>query len=213
MKPLGMLNLAFLHAYRGIGQLLQNRLHWLAVAASSPKTAKIGWNARFLNTDIHIGENTLVEDHACLESGKPSAGQHVKIGDNCWIRSFARIHSWRGSVEIGDNSSINAYTIIYGTGGVKIGKGVRIAAHTVIVASMHNHENLDIPIYQQGWTAKGIRIEDGVWIGCNAAILDGVTVGHDSIVAAGAVVTTDVPPNSIVGGVPARVIRSRNSTH
>lgn len=213
MKHLRMLSLALSHAYRGIGQLLQNRLHWLAVAARSPKTAKIGWNARFLNTDIHIGENTLVEDHACLESGKPSTGQHVKIGNNCWVRSFARIHSWRGSVEIGDNSSINAYTIIYGTGGVKIGKGVRIAAHTVIVASMHNHENLDIPIYQQGWTAKGIQIEDGVWIGCNVAILDGVTVGHDSVVAAGAVVTTDVPPNTIVGGVPARVIRTRGGTH
>jgi acetyltransferase-like isoleucine patch superfamily enzyme len=210
MKILQRINLTFIHICRVIYEAFRNRFFWLSVISRSPRNTRIGWNTKFLNTDIHIGENTIVEDHACLESGKPATSQHLKIGNNCWIRSFARIHCWRGTVEIGDNSSINAYSVIYGTGGVKIGKGVRIATHTVIVASTHKYQRLDIPIYQQGWAAKGIQIEDGVWIGCNSAILDGVTVGHDSIVAAGAVVINDVPPYAIVGGVPAKVIRSRD---
>lgn len=90
-----------------------------------------------------------------------------------------------------------------------IGNYVRIAAHTVIVATQHIFERIDIPICHQGVEGKGITIEDDVWIGANCTVLGGVTIGKGTIVAAGAVVTKDVEPYSIVAGVPAKVIGSR----
>ena len=114
-----------------------------------------------------------------------------------------------GSVTIGAHCSLNPHCVVYGTGGLVIGANVRIAAHTVIVAAMHKFDRLDLPIHEQGSTASGIIIEDDVWIGAGVCILDGVRIGTGAIVAAGAVVVKDVPPRTIVGGVPARVIRQR----
>ncbi len=90
-----------------------------------------------------------------------------------------------------------------------MGNGVRIASHVSIVGFNHGFDDLDTPIYRQPLTSKGIEIEDDVWIGANAAILDGVCIGKGSIIAAGAVVTQDIPAYSIAGGVPARVLKSR----
>ena len=78
-----------------------------------------------------------------------------------------------------------------------------------MIPSNHNYARTDIPIYRQGETSKGIVIEDDVWIGARVTILDGVRVGGGSIIAAGAVVSKDVEPFSVVGGVPARVLKSR----
>ncbi|MBL8080160.1 MAG: acyltransferase [Anaerolineales bacterium] len=99
--------------------------------------------------------------------------------------------------------------MLYGTGGVTIGNNVRIATNTIIVASMHKFERIDIPIYLQGHEARGIVIGNDVWIGAGCRILDGVTIGDGSILAAGAVINKDTPPYVIVGGVPARIIRER----
>ena len=133
----------------------------------------------------------------------------INIGDRTSIRSFALLYTYGGAIDIGSECSINPYTIVYGHGGIQIGNQVRIAAHSLLVAANHNFDSIDIPIHEQGGTAKGIHIEDDVWIGSGARILDGVRIGRGAIVAAGAVVTSDVPEFTIVGGVPARPIRSR----
>ena len=78
-----------------------------------------------------------------------------------------------------------------------------------LLAENHNFDLADVPIKSQGVTRQPIVIEDDCWLGAGSAVLAGVTVGHDSVVAAGAVVTRDVPPYSVVGGVPARVLRTR----
>jgi acetyltransferase-like isoleucine patch superfamily enzyme len=76
-----------------------------------------------------------------------------------------------------------------------------------MAAVNHVYNDSNIPIIHQGITAQGIVIEDNAWIGAGAIILDGVRVGRGAVVAAGAVVTQDVPPHTIVGGVPAKVIK------
>ena len=111
---------------------------------------------------------------------------------------------------IGEKTQVNPYTVIYGR--VTIGRKVMISPHVMMAAGNHQFDRLDIPMMDQGNTFKGgIRIEDDVWIGAHAVILDGVTIGKGCIVAAGSVVTKDVVPYSVVAGVPARKVGDRCS--
>ncbi len=106
------------------------------------------------------------------------------------------------ALEIGSHVDIGEFTHIRASGGVHIGDRVLIAAHVVITSRQHPR---DIPRYGHVLDAP-VRIEDDVWIGAGAIVLPGITVGRGAVVGAGAVVTKDVPPFGIVGGVPARAI-------
>lgn len=125
-------------------------------------------------------------------------GKNVDIGRGV---KFSR------SIYLGDNSSIGDHTHINGR--VIIGKNVMMAANCALIASSHNFRRLDIPMNQQGENHGCIWIEDDVWIGYGAIILEGVHIRQGSIIAAGAVVTKDVEEYSIVGGVPASCIGMR----
>ena len=88
-----------------------------------------------------------------------------------------------------------------------IGDRVYLSPAVHVYSSNHVFEDPEVSFVEQGLTAQGVVIEDDCWIGAVAVILDGVTIGERSVVAAGAVVTRDVPPHSLVAGVPARVVR------
>lgn len=135
----------------------------------------------------------------------------ITIGTKCSIRyNVALICAGGGSITIGDHVQINPNCVIYGGGGgVEIGDNCLIAANTVIVPNNHIFEDIDRPIRLQGTTGLGIEIGQDVWIGANVVVLDGVTIGDGAIVGACAVVTKDVPPNAVVAGNPARVLRCR----
>jgi acetyltransferase-like isoleucine patch superfamily enzyme len=98
--------------------------------------------------------------------------------------------------------------VIRGQGGVEIGDRVYTSPFTQIIAVNHVFDDPTMPFIEQGITAEGIVIEDDVWLGAGAVITDGVRVGKGAVVAAGAVVTKDVPPHTVVGGVPAKPIRT-----
>lgn len=190
------------------------RLNWFKVVRRLHASNQIGWTVRFEGKNFSVGRETIIEDFAYLNAATKSPEQeYIKIGKFCLIKPNVHLFSWQGFIEIGDYSSVNAYTVMQGTGGIKIGNNVRIGAHTAIVASNHNFQDPTRLIKDQGWTAQGITIEDDVWIGMNVSITDGVTIGRGSVVAAGAVVTQDVPPYTVVGGVPAKVIKNRDNTN
>lgn len=151
---------------------------------------------------ITVGEGSSIARDAQLK-GK------VRVGNNCHIFSGAMLLAYGGEITMGDFCSVNPYTVLYGHGGLQIGEGVRIAAHCVIIPANHNIDDPDIPVRKSGLTKKGIRIGNDVWIGARCVILDGVTIGEGAVIAAGAVVNRDVEPFMIVGGVPAKPIRSR----
>ena len=92
-----------------------------------------------------------------------------------------------------------------------IGNDVIFGPGVYLFSENHNFDNPDLPVSSQGETRKGVMIDDGVWIGTRAVILDGVKIGRNSIVAAGSVVNKDVPPYAIVAGVPAKIIKERKS--
>jgi acetyltransferase-like isoleucine patch superfamily enzyme len=106
---------------------------------------------------------------------------------------------------IGRNVFINQNCTLYDLGGVEIGDDVMIGPNVSIITSGHP---LEPSQRRAGVTAAPIAIGRNVWIAAGATIIGGVTVGENSVVAAGAVVTRDVPPNTLVAGVPAKVIRT-----
>jgi len=131
-----------------------------------------------------------------------------KVGIHFSISMFCDI-TWPNNVCIGNNSGMSKFGYIDGSGNVNIGNDVLIGPNVKIISSSHNKYTTKIPTRLQGWSYSRINIKNNVWIGSNAIILMGVTIGNNSIVAAGSVVTKDVPSNTIVGGIPAKIIKKR----
>jgi acetyltransferase-like isoleucine patch superfamily enzyme len=125
--------------------------------------------------------------------------------------SILHVYNFRGLphafIRIGRDSLIGELNVLRGQGGITIGDRVYTAPHAQLLAVNHVFDDPDRPIIAQGITAEGITIEDDAWIGAGAIVTDGVRVGRGAVVAAGAVVTADVPPHTVVGGVPARILR------
>ncbi len=155
---------------------------------------------------VFIDKRTIVEPNVMLRS---QYGGTIIIGKDCYISSGAIMLTHGGDIKIGNYSTINPYTIIYGQGGVKIGNGVRIAAHCTIVPSNHRYDNPNEFIFKQGLSKQGIVIEDDVWLGTGVKVLDGVTIKRGCIIGANAVVTHSTEEYGVYVGIPARKIKTR----
>lgn len=152
----------------------------------------------FLGKDVKIGKNV---DLAVLFGGS------IKIGDNTEVLDGCKIYTYGGTIIIGNNCSINPYTIVYGHGGTTIGNNVLIAGQSMIIPANHIFLDVNQLISDQGIEGKGITINDNVWIGQGVCVLDNVIIEKGAVVAAGSVVNKNVEQYSIIGGVPARVIK------
>jgi acetyltransferase-like isoleucine patch superfamily enzyme len=165
------------------------------VLLSYPGRIHLGHGAR-------IARNVALRANSALEPG-------IAIGDQCNVQDGALLNASEGFIHVGDRTWIGPYAVIYGNGGVRIGRDVMIAAHSCITSVGHRHDMLHVPMMAQGIEVGPVKIADNVWIGMNCTILPGVTIGSGAIVAAGAVVRSNVAPFTIVGGVPAREIGRR----
>lgn len=130
--------------------------------------------------------------------------RHFSIGSKSVVESFSCINNACGDVTIGSHSRIGLHNTVIGP--VSIGSHVNTAQGVVITALNHGFKDTRLRIDEQPVTLKKVSIADDVWIGANAVILPGVNIGRHSVIAAGAVVTKDVPEGVVVGGVPARIL-------
>ena len=127
------------------------------------------------------------------------------IGKRSVVESYSCVNNAVGDVVIGNHTRIGLHSTVIGP--VSIGSHVNLAQGVTVSALNHNFSETDKRIDEQGITTRQIVIEDDVWIGTNATVLGGVRIGSHSVIAAGAVVTHDIPPHSLAAGVPAQVKR------
>jgi len=179
-----------------------------------------GWagienNVRLRFADqIRLGKGSYLDQatylHACPGGIDIGAGTLVMHGAVLHVYNFRNLP--HAGISIGKDSLVGEYSVIRGQGGVRIGDRVYTSPFSQLIAVNHVFDDPSRPFVEQGITAEGIVVEDDVWIGSGAIITDGVHVGKGAVIAAGSVVTKDVPPHTVVGGVPAKVIREIDGT-
>ena len=150
----------------------------------------------------HRGKHAVI--HRSVRMDTPPYRKFF-LGDYSVVESFACINNAVGDVMIGNHTRIGLHNTIIGP--VTIGNHVNLAQGITVTALNHNFSDAEKRIDEQGVNTTPVVIGDDIWIGANAVILPGVTIGSHSVVAAGSVVTKDVPPHSLVTGVPAKIIR------
>lgn len=142
-----------------------------------------------------------------------SGNKGVIFGRNCNVGSYSRLMVSSGlgqlgaHIIIGNNVGIGSFSNIGGTGGVMIGDDTIIGPYLSVHTENHNFENNEVVIRLQGVQRQSVVIGRNCWLGGKVTVLAGVSIGDGAIIAAGSIVNKDVPPNSIVGGVPAKIIR------
>ena len=161
---------------------------------------------------IRLGDGVMVDDN-CVLDAKGDSPEGISLGDGVVISRNTIVSCKGGGIKIGRNSNISANCILISESSLSIGDNVLVAGMTYIIAGgNHRIDRTDIPIIRQPMLQKGgVRIEDNCWLGANVTVLDGVTIGRDSVIGAGAVVTEDIPEFAIAVGVPAKVVKIRKA--
>ena len=159
------------------------------------------------NTKICVGDHFLMEFGSRMFTNQNwTFGHDVKIATNCSI--FSREPGKNGILTIGNGTHIGDNSILDITDNLAIGNEVAIGPNTTIYTHDHDYSNPNQPSWKGGLIKDKVQIYDGAWIGCNVTILPSVKIGKFAVVAAGSVVTKDIPENEMWGGIPAKKIKN-----
>lgn len=158
--------------------------------------------------NIILGQNVTIREDVWLQGGYKN--KSIVVEDNSFIHRNCILRPAHGFIYVGKNCSINPFGYIRGSSkGIVIGNNVQIGPRVTMISSNHKFNDLSIDIQKQGIEAKGIVLGNNIWVGTNVTILDGVTIGNGCVIAAGAVVTKSFEENSVIGGVPAKLLKKR----
>lgn len=164
---------------------------------------------------IDAGQYSAIGDYSFVDAAAIMGvrlGTASKLGRFVTVTSTSHLSKRGMGFSLGDGSGIGDFAHIGCSGGVFIGRDVIIGPYCTFHSQEHVYTELDIPIREQGTREAAIKIGDNVWVGARATFLAGVEVGSGSIVAAGSVVRSSFPANSIIGGVPAKLLKTRTAT-
>ncbi|MBS7284211.1 MAG: acyltransferase [Prevotella sp.] len=176
---------------------------WTEMLIMNPRLSRPRWYVRWLAPLYqHRGRHSIIYSSVRMDT---PPFRKFSLGEDSVIESFACINNAVGDIVIGNHSRVGIHSIVIGP--VSIGSHVQLAQGVVVTGLNHIFSNPSIPIDMQGVETKMVEISDDVWIGANATILPGVKIGQHCVVAAGAVVCSDVPAHCVVAGVPAKVIK------
>jgi acetyltransferase-like isoleucine patch superfamily enzyme len=160
---------------------------------------------------IVIGDNVVIDDGCCLDA-KGTDNRGIAIGNGVFVGRNTILSCKNGDIVIDDRANIGFNCEVFSASQVRVGKSVLMAAYTYLVGGDHLYDRIDIPVLEQGRTARGIEVDDNVWLGTHVVVADGSRVGRDAIVGAGAVVVGDIPEFAIAAGIPAKVMKDRRGT-
>jgi acetyltransferase-like isoleucine patch superfamily enzyme len=180
----------------------------------NPKGMLLGTGVSFFNiSKIKWGKFLRLGSHVYLSALSKNG---IRFGNSVSIGAFSRVivstslHDIGDTIIIGNNVGIGEFAYLGGAGGLEIGDECIVGQYWSCHPENHNYSDLNVSIRHQGVTRKGIKIGKNCWIGSKVTVLDGVHLGDGSIVAAGSVVTKSFPENSIIGGVPAKLLKNRD---
>jgi len=183
---------------------LKKLVHWSILIPKQTRPRL--WIKWFVNPFYHKkGKGAIVRPRTRMDV---VPWNKFELGDDSTIEDFSAINNGVGPVIIGDRTKIGLSNTIIGP--VTIGNDIRLAQNITLSGLNHNYEDVSMPIHVQGVSTASIVIEDETWIGANVVVVAGVTIGKHSIVAAGSIVTKDIPPYSVAVGNPARVLKKYN---
>lgn len=203
--------LAVLQTFGKVGPMVLRGLWWKIWLKRASGLVLVGRQVTIRNPQhVSVGDRFVAEDYCEIQGlahEGVTIGNHVTVGRFAMIRPSGYYGREIGvGFKIGDHSNIGAYCYIGCSGGIEIGRNVMMSPRVSLYAENHNFPRTDIPMKVQGVTRQRIVVEDDCWLASHCAILAGVIVHTGAILAAGAVVTEDVPPYAIVGGIPAKII-------
>lgn len=194
-----------------LGVLLRGKTFPL-ILGSVGKGCVFGRNIVFRHpSKIKLGNNVILDDNLLIDA-KGEDNEGITLKDEVFIGRNSILSCKGGDIELDERANLGANCYIFSSNIVKLGKDVIVAAYTYFVGGgNYKLDQLNIPINQQyDFEGKGgVEIGDNVWVGAHVVVLDGVKVGKGSVIAAGAIVSKSVEEMSIVGGVPAKVIKNR----
>lgn len=166
----------------------------------------------FHMNNVHFGSSVYIDTNCRLHASAAS----IELGDNCRVMRNAYICSYVSNAKKGEGivTGANCWigvgaTLASGSGGLTLGDNVLIGPGVIIVTGNHDYQSKEETTLKQKYIGSPIIIGNNVWIGSNAIILGGVTIGEHAVIAAGAVVTKDVAPHQVVGGIPAKSILTK----
>lgn len=200
--------------WRGLQVMRGLRFRFFLAKSSSPLFCGRGVRIEHAAM-VRAGRSLILEDFVfinALSRKGITLGRNVTIARGTIISCTGVIARCGDGVSIGDRSAIGAQSFLGGQGGIEIGTDVIMGPGVRIFSENHVFADISMPIRLQGEERARVTIENDCWIGAGATILAGVTIGCGTVVAAGAVVTKSHPRGSILGGVPARVIGSREGS-
>lgn len=157
---------------------------------------------------IQIGDNVVIDDQCCLDA-KGTDNTGIVIGEGVFVGRNTILSCKNGDIVVEDKANLGFNCEIFSGSRVRIGKNILMAAYTYLVGGDHLYDRVDIPVLEQGRTARGIDIDDNVWLGTHVVVTDGSRIGRDAIIGAGAVVVGEIPEFAIATGIPAKVVRDR----
>ncbi len=179
------------------------------------KTGKkvfLGKNVSLLNyQNISFGKNVTIDKYTILDgysSERIVLGNFVKIGAFSKLTSTSHFSKYGAGLKMGNNSAIGDFTHFGASGGIEIGNDVIMGSYISFHSENHTFSDSSKLIREQGVTSKGIKLGNNIWVGAKVTFLDGCVVGNNTVVAAGAVVNGVFPDNVVIGGIPAKVIKS-----
>lgn len=181
-------------------------VHWIFISVGHGTSIKSKSKLKSTRSLTRIGRYCTID---CLSENGIHLGANFSIGDYSKIVASGSLSRIGKGVRIGDNVGIGEYSYIGGAGGVTIGANTIAGQYLSIHPENHCFSGKDVLIRMQSVTRKGIIIGSNCWIGAKVTFLDGVTIGNGTVIGAGSVVTKSFPSNSVIAGVPARLIACR----